>query len=158
MEPIVAGIVLFNISLGNALQAEVIEEENHFAPYMHIGGQVNASDASMGGAGIIYKDKIDLSVTYVSEGETPWGTHDSMRIISLSRIVTPGWLDNKFFMGIGYANVQDTLLVGEHNFNLMVGGKWDWGRIYYNHISDFDIGTNNNTGLDGLHISFDLSF
>jgi hypothetical protein len=112
----------------------------------------------MGGLGVIYKGKIDVSVTYIGEGETDWGKHDSMRVVSITRIVTPGWYGDTFFMGLGYANVQDTPLVGEHNFNLMIGGQWKWGRIYYNHQSDFDIGTNNNSGLDGLHVAMDLSF
>ena len=112
----------------------------------------------MGGFGLLYKNKLDISVNYIGEGETHWGKHETMRVISITRIVTPGWYDNTFFMGIGYANVRDTELVGEHNFNLMVGGQWKWGRIYYNHQSDFDIGSNNNSGLDGVHISMDVSF
>ena len=157
MEAVVIGIALFNLGLGSGLEAEQVED-NDFKTYMHIGGQVNVSDASMGGGGVIYKNKLDLNVTYIAEGEHDWGKHDSMRVVSLSRIVTPGWFGDTLFMGIGYANVQDTPLVGEHNFNLMIGGQWNWGRIYYNHISDFYIGNNDNTGLDGLHASFDLSF
>ena len=157
LEPVVTLIALFIIALAGALESEKAEAGD-FKPYLAVGGQVNASDATMGSAGVIYKNKIDLSVTYIGEGETDWGTHDSMRVVSISRIVTPGWWGDTFFMGVGYANVQDALLVGEHNFNLMVGGQWSWGRIYYNHISDFDIGTNDNSGLDGLHASFDLSF
>lgn len=157
LEPIVTLIALFIVALASALQSEKAEAYD-FDAYMHIGGQVNVSDASMGGLGVIYKNKLDLSITYISGGDTEWGKHDAMRVVSLSRIVTPGWFGDTFFMGIGYANVQDTPLVGEHNFNLMIGGQWTWGRIYYNHISDFDIGTNDNTGLDGLHASFDLSF
>lgn len=157
MDPIVGAILFFNIALGNALQNEEVSVGD-FAPYIHLGGQVNASDATMGGGGVIYKGKLDLGVTYIAEGDTEWGKHESMRAMSISRIVTPGLFNNHFFIGVGYANVQHTLLVGEHNFDLKIGGQWRWGRIYYNHISDLDIGTNNNTGLDGIHASFDLSF
>lgn len=157
LEPVTTLIALFVIMLASALESEKAEAYD-LDPYMSIGGQVNVSDASMGGFGVIYRNMLDLSVTYISSGDTEWGKHESMRVVTLSRIVNPGWFGNTFFLGIGYSNVQDTLLVGEHNFNLMVGGKWSWGRIYYNHISDFDIGSNNNSGLDGLHASFDLSF
>jgi len=157
LEPIVTMITIFVITLATALESERAEASD-FKPYMAIGGQVNVSDASMASAGIIYKNKIDVRVTYIGEGDTEWGKHESMRVFSVNRIVTPGWFGDTFFMGVGYANVQETRLVGEHNFNLMVGGQWKWGRIYYNHISDFDVGTNDNTGLDGLHASFDLSF
>ena len=157
MDLIILGIGIFNVALGGALQAEETTHSD-FRPYMHIGGQVNASDATMGGGGFIYKDKLDFNITYIAEGDTNWGKHESMRVVSISRIVTPGWFGDTLFLGVGYANVQDTELVGQHNFELKIGGQWDWGRIYYNHISDFDIGTNNNSGLDGLHISFDLSF
>jgi len=157
MEAVVLGIALFNLGLGGALEAEEVAERD-FKAYMHIGGQVNVSDASMGGGSLVYKNKLDLTVTYISEGETKWGDHDSIRVVSISRIVTPGWFGDTLFLGVGYANVQETPLVGEHNIHLMIGGQWGWGRIYYSHISDFDIGTNDNTGLDGLHVSFDLSF
>jgi hypothetical protein len=157
LEPVVTLIALFVIALAGALESERAEASN-FKPYLHIGGQVNASDATMGGGGFVYKGKLDVNVTFIAEGDTEWGKHDSMRVFSITRIVTPGWFGDTLYLGVGYANVQDTLLVGEHNFNLAVGGRWKWGRIYYNHISDFDIGTNNNTGLDGLHAAFDLSF
>lgn len=157
LEPIVTAIALFVVALASALESERAEAGD-FKPYLGIGGQVNVSDATMASAGILYKNKIDFSVTYIGEGDTEWGKHDSMRVVSINRIVTPGWFGDTLFLGVGYANVQETLLVGEHNFNLMIGGQWKWGRIYYNHISDFDVGTNNNSGLDGLHASFDLSF
>ena len=157
MDGIILGIVAFNLGLGGSLQAEDVED-NNFKTFLHIGAQVSASDASMGGGSLVYKNKLDLTVTYVSEGMTKWGQHESMRVVSISRIVTPGLFNDHFFMGVGYANVQDTPLVGEHNFNLMIGGQWNWGRIYYNHISDLDIGSNDNVGLDGIHASFDLSF
>lgn len=157
MELAILGIGLFNVALGTALEAEEVTESD-FEPYMQIGGQINVSDASMGGFGVIYKDKLDLSINYISEGETKWGKHESMRVVSISRIVTPGWYGDTFFMGAGYANVQSTRLIGEHNFHLMIGGQWDWGRIYYSHSSDLDIGTNDNTGLDGFHVSYNLAF
>jgi hypothetical protein len=103
LEPVITLIALFVVMLAGALESEKAEASD-FKPYMAIGGQANVSDASMGGGGIIYKNKIDLSVTYISEGDTEWGKHDSMRVVSLSRIVTPGWFGDTFFMGIGYAN------------------------------------------------------
>jgi len=150
-------IVSFVVGMALSLDAEK-SEAAEVEPYMYVGGQANVSDASMGGVGVIYDGKIDLNVTYVSEGNTPWGKHESMRVTSLTRIVTPGWYDDHFFMGLGYANVQHTLLVGEHNYHLMVGVQYNWGRIYYSHISDFDIGTNDNTGLDSINIGLFLGY
>lgn len=157
MELTLLGIFLFNMGLGSALQAEETTHSD-YRPYMHLGAQINASDATAGGFGVIYKNKIDFNVTYIGEGDTEWGKHESMRVVSMSRIVTPGWFNDSFFIGIGYANVQDSLLVGEHNYLLTAGFQWDWGRAYLQHGSDLDIGTNNNTGLDGAYVSYDLSF
>jgi hypothetical protein len=156
IEPVTTLIALFIIAFGFASQSEKAEG-GEFVPYMQVGGQVNVSDASMGGGGVVWNGKYDLGINFIGEGDTEWGKHESMRVVSLTRYVTPKWNGNKtFYMGIGYANVQDTLLVGEHNFHLVVGGKWLWGRLYYAHGSDFDIGTNDNTGLDGVHIAFNL--
>jgi hypothetical protein len=155
LEPIVTLICLFIVAFAAASTSEK-SEADEFVPYMNVGGQVNASDASMGGVGVTY-GKYDLSVSFIGEGDTEWGKHESMRVVSLTSYVTPKWNGSKvFYMGVGYANVQDTPLVGEHNFHLVIGGQWVWGRIYYSHISDFDIGTNNNTGLDGVNIAFNL--
>lgn len=151
-------IITFIVTMATGLQAEKASATD-FEVYAHVGGQANTSDAPMGGIGIIYKNKIDLNITFIGEGETKWDTtHESMRVVSISRIVTPGWLKDRFFVGLGYANVQYTILVGEHNFQAMVGLQYDWGRLYLIHQSDFDIGTNDNTGLDGAHISLNLAF
>jgi len=156
LEPIVTLICLFIIAFAAASQSEK-SEAGELVPYMSIGGQANASDAPMGGFGVVYNGKYDLSLTFIGEGDTEWGKHESMRVVSVTSYVTPKWNGNKaFYMGIGYANVQDTPLVGEHNFHLVIGGQWLWGRIYYAHDSDFDIGSNNNSGLDGIHIAFNL--
>ena len=155
MDLIIPLIVAYNATLGTALNAEE-KTASDWEAYVHIGAQVNASDATAGGFGVIYKDKIDLNVTYIGEGDTKWGKHESMRVFSISRIVTPGWAC--FYMGIGYANVQNSLLVGEHNYLLTAGCKWDNVRAYYQHGSDLNIGTNNNTGLDGFHVAYNLSF
>jgi hypothetical protein len=155
IEPVTTLIGLFIISFALASQSEK-SEASELTPYAHVGGQVNVSDASMGGVGVTY-GRYDAAITFLGEGDTKWGKHESARIFTLTSTVTPKWTDNRtFYMGVGYANVQDTLLVGEHNFHLLVGGKWKWGRIYYAHISDFDIGTNNNSGLDSIHIAFNL--
>jgi len=150
-------IVLMVISLAAGLNAEKSHGAD-FEPYMQIGLQANASDAHMGGLGVIYKNKLDLSFNYIGRGNTKWGKHEPMRVVSLVRIVTPGWFNGRMFLGVGYANVQDSLLVGEHNAKLMFGWQELWGRIYFAHISDFGVGSNNNTGLDGGHVGLNLSW
>lgn len=151
---LIASFVAATITSLNAEDANA----GDFEPYMHIGGQTNVSDATQGGFGVLYKNKIDFNVTYMGEGDTKWGKHESARIVSISRIITPGWFNNHFFMGLGYSNVQNSLMVGEHNAHLMLGFQWDRARVWLGHHSDFDIGTNNNSGLDSGQIGINLYF
>lgn len=165
-----AFILAFIVTLGNgisderevealALHVPMNEVVRDLEFYMHVGGQVNASDAPSGGVGLIMFDgKLDLGVTFMGPGKTKWGKVDPARVFTATRIVTPGWYDSRFFIGVGYANVQHTLLVGEHNFNLLMGLQYNWGRVYLQHISDLGIGSNNNTGLDFINIGLYLTF
>lgn len=135
-------------SIGSELEAQLF-----------IGGQFNATEARAGGASLIYNNKLDLTVEFIGEGDNKWGGRSkTARIVSINRIITTQWYNERVFLGIGYANVSRSELVGRDNFRLLLGWQDVWGRVYLAHVSDFGIGNNKNTGLDGVRLGLNLSF
>lgn len=150
----VAGIIVFVIALLFAA------EESEADPYIEVGSLINESDAVAGGVGYLYDNKWDFNLSFTGEGETDWGTHPGIKIMSVSRLFHPGWVYSKFFMGIGIAKLEadkdGITLVDTYNYKLMAGFKLgDRSRIYYHHYSSADI-NENNTGVDAITLRIDL--
>jgi len=159
MSSAIAGILLFNVAFGSAVQAEE-REPSPWEAYVHMGAQVAYSDATMGGFGARYKNKngseYELDVTLISSGDTKWGEHKESSSISITKIVQTNWLKNycPVYIGVGYANVRNMPLVGNHNFNVVLGCNWGPVRAYLNHKSNWGLGSSSNAGLDGAHVSY----
>lgn len=146
-------ILLFAILLSRASESEA-------DPYVEVGRLFDTAEASMAGIGYLYKDKWDVSLSYIGEGEDDWGADTpKVKVMSIKRLFHPGWIYNSYFMGIGAAKLEssdENKLVDTWNFELVFGFKLgDRTRLYFKHFSSFDV-NDQNTGLNVLALRIDL--
>lgn len=154
LDPTITAVVIWLVVFLMASDAEEVSAD----PYLEFGQMQSESDATFAGVGYTYKDKWDANVTFIGEGQTDFGKHPRMKIMSVSRLIYPVWTDHKFFMGIGLSKTEmrgDDVLVGEWNYKLQFG--WDFGRskLFYQHHSSGDVNTTN-TGLDMITLQVKL--
>ena len=62
--------------------------------YAEGGKMFNESDAYHFGVGASYADKWQLGFTMSTEGDTDFGRHDRVKIITIDSLYTPNWLCN----------------------------------------------------------------
>ncbi len=129
-------------------------------PYIELGYLVDTAEAPMGGFGYFHNRRWDFNWSYIGTGKTDWGTLKPIRAISISRVITPGWFNNKFFISVGLARLdsKDLGLVGVYNARLQFG-YWlgDYHKIFIDHYSSAGLNWKN-TGITGFKINLELTF
>ena len=146
-------ILIFAILLG-------LSSESEADPYVEVGALFESSDATMASIGYLYNDKWEASLSYIGEGEDDWGQDTpKVKIMAVTRLFHPGWVYNKYFMGIGLSKLESDekyALVDTWNFKLVIGLKLgDRSRLYFQHYSSFDV-NEQNTGINALVLRVDL--
>ena len=90
------------------------------------------------------------------KGDTRYGDHQQMRMISINRLVYPGWWKNKLFIGLGISKVsQNQPLVGEWNYRPIFGYDGGVYKVYYHHYSSAGV-NDMNTGVDGIVLRVEM--
>jgi len=124
-------------------------------PYLEGGALLDESDATIAGGGFVINDKWDFGVNYASKGDTDTGTHDRFRILSVSRIVQPGWFGNHAVGLVGVSKIDDVPMVGAYNFNIGLGIQWRTGKLICMHYSSLNVYEDNDgIGSCKLRLNF----
>lgn len=123
-----------------------------FSPYVEINRTLINSELTMGGIGIRTNDyKWDLGINLVGEGDTYRGPQTVQPIYHISRIANTsrGLLGGQVYTGIGIAYDENLALVGNVNYKLQMGIRYDKLEVGIVHLSSGDI-YDNNRGIDGV--------
>jgi len=135
---VVTAVVAVIITIMSMLQAEDAVAFDIY-PYLEGGALINESDATLAGGGFVINNKWDIGTSITSVGDTKWGPHDKLKILSVSRIIQPGWLGNHVFGMAGVSKINDPVLVGEINFNMGLGFQWRTGKLLCMHYSSLNV-------------------
>jgi len=145
---VVTAVIACIITIMSMLQAEDAVALDIY-PYLEGGSLINESDATLAGGGFVINNKWDIGTSITSVGDTKWGDHDKIKILSVSRIIQPGWFGNHVFGMAGVSKIKNSaagvpdingpVLVGEINFNLGLGFQWRTGKILCMHYSSLNV-------------------
>lgn len=116
-----------------------------------VNSEVTASEV-----GYEYNDW-ELNIGHLGQGPTRHGNQDVIDVYSISKIVRPDWcfLGGCNFYRIGIAHIDDSPIVGKHNYRLGVGMAWRTLSVEYFHYSS--AGTYKpNSGIDGIMLKLNI--
>jgi len=133
----------------------LLAERASAGPVLSLGHTLLNSDNTVGEVGWQFGERAqwELAAGAIGQGHTDRGHIERNWVYSLSRRVQPGWsiLGAQNYYRLGVAYVDGSPLVGDINYRLGVGLRWEVVALEYFHYSSAGI-NDPNTGIDGIQL------
>jgi hypothetical protein len=157
--PLVALYVVFLFLAGEDAEASGYKDRfalSEWTPFIELGSTVYESHNSVGGFGLAYKNKYQITRKFSGEGVNKYNAIEPRaKLWTIDRIIVPGWFNGHYMMIFGLAHLDQSRLIAPYNFHLAVGWQWKSGKFYFEHFSSADV-NEKNTGVNMLALRINL--